>query len=143
MLSKINCKNLYSGSTQALIKSDGRLVIHFQTRERLLPSLIFQAFFIRGSQQICPRNCDVLKLMKPFLLFAALVPFLSAAPDWASKRAIINGYVGPDRPFYVDVLYKGNQSCGGTIIHPFFVLSAAHCFSDGESFLRQVAMEIY
>ena len=48
------------------------------------------------------------------------------------KRAIVNGYDAPDRPFYVLIeIEEGYEGfmCGGTIIGPQHVLSAAHCFA--------------
>jgi len=70
--------------------------------------------------------------MNTFLvvLFANLIRLFSVSAERREegKRSITNGFAAPShRPFYVAVEMNGIEACGGTIVHEYAVLTAAHC----------------
>ena len=49
----------------------------------------------------------------------------------AERSLIVNGFNAPvGRPFFASVLFRNWKTfCGATIIHPYWVITAAHCVS--------------
>ena len=53
------------------------------------------------------------------------------------RTNIINGIDSPDRPFYVRVLFDRMDFCGGAILSPYWVITAAHCIYTRKSWFFQ------
>ncbi|KAM8871559.1 coagulation factor VII-like [Synchiropus picturatus] len=73
------------------------------------------------------------------------VPVLGNQPKQLDGRArIVGGSECPkgECPWQVLLVYKGKGFCGGIIIHPNWILTAAHCLEDADiNFLTVVAGE--
>lgn len=67
-------------------------------------------------------------------LILLLLAFAGTLPVAANDFAIVNGTATSIAayPWYVTVR-SGTYLCGGTVIHPSWVLSAAHCFDKGQA----------
>ena len=55
---------------------------------------------------------------------------------------VINAYLSPKLSFYVKVYRNDHFVCGGTVIDPLFVLTAANCVEQGSlnSLIKQLLM---
>jgi secreted trypsin-like serine protease len=66
------------------------------------------------------------------LAVAAAVSLTAVAPP--SAHAIVNGdRAGDGRDFMAALLVNGSQFCGGSVIAPQLVMTAAHCVADGSA----------
>ncbi len=83
--------------------------------------------------------------MKRTVVVVALVAAVFAAlPADASDFQIVNGTpaAAGEFPWMTAVLFDGGQGCGGAIIAPTWVLSAAHCFADDRGQLNSAPESI-
>jgi len=66
------------------------------------------------------------------LIKLAVVTLLGISTGHANDFTIVNGTAAEAKnyPWFVTVI-AGNGQCGGSVIHPNWVLTAAHCFSAG------------
>lgn len=66
-----------------------------------------------------------------WLLLMRSAPLLSACGQRHMQGKIMGGMDTPEKkwPWQVSVHYGGFHICGGSIIHEYWILSAAHCFS--------------
>ncbi|KAI1891705.1 hypothetical protein AGOR_G00146520 [Albula goreensis] len=67
------------------------------------------------------------------LMLMALLPFLAFSAQQDSS--IVNGRESKhhSRPYMVSVQTKNKHICGGFLVSKFFVMTAAHCFTWGET----------
>ena len=64
-----------------------------------------------------------------FILWAPRRPSLK--PSIILPR-IVGGCSAGHTPWYVFIQIKGSMRCGGSLINKFWVLTAAHCFCNGQ-----------
>ncbi|XP_025894546.1 granzyme M-like [Nothoprocta perdicaria] len=79
------------------------------------------------------------------LLLALLVPAMGRAAQGCPQASVIGGEEAEphSRPYLVSVQHRGTHACGGALLHPRWVLTAAHCLPTGTAALWKVVVGLH
>lgn len=108
---------------------------------RYFPPDVFGISFIESAQVKEVKDIDIMMLLKALLI---LIMEAGATAARVKRHTIINGeeIVPGSWPYLVLINVSNPYICGGSLISPSAVLTAAHCVVDGDGTWRGVNTEV-